>query len=1695
MKHIFSKLTIAMCLALGTAACGGGSSGSSGTSTQDSSTTSSTPTESPTTKKNQTVRVVVQNYDSADYSLSSLASTNDDYKVCVDVNANLVCDGSDIYAKQKAQNEFEFELTEEQAVLNANIIAPVSDNLTYVYPLSATNANNSKVASQTSDDTTDASAVATKHYLNPVTSMVTRYSLATGETYSQALEVIASTLSVTSAELDGETNEQDVVNILARSLSLAGYTLTDENLPKFADSLAEIKKSLAAGLTPTDIVLRFNLLKDFSTGEINPKLNHSPKVNFEASVVGCRLLQFKSLAEDEDDQPLAFSWNFGDKQVTTEQNPSHSYSTTGSKRVTLRVTDGLEHVYFSEDVNVTNEACSDESVAPVFTFKNDSSNAAKVYFTNASTGDIKSYYWDFGDNSSSTSESPVHTYAKDGDYTVVLTVTDKDGNTYQKADVVQVYQVTDNLPPVVDGDLSIKDKHVSIINKSSDPDGDVLTYSWESSDGFKSTDKDFTHDFEQAGNYIVVLKVSDGKTSNSKSFKVNIADLKIEPKIEIVSVSGMTVKLKGYAANVSSDAEYTWTMGDNSQSLNGQEVEYTFMRAGKQNISLTIKDGDTTESVSIEVEVDSNNSVPVASFTATTTQNTSVFKNASTDADNDPLTYLWDFGDNTTSTEENPTHVYPVTKKTVYTVTLTVSDGKAKHTYEKQVTIEPISVNHAPVAGFLANTSTVNTAIFTNKSTDEDGDELSYLWNFGDGQTSTEKNPTHKYSVADNTSKQFTVKLTVSDGQTSTVSTNTITVKGEINCDGCDMSFADFHYSFTGLSGVLEAQVENPNEFAKYSYSWDLGDGRTLTGKKVNVSYANGGDKTITLSITGGAKTLTKTYKFTLENVNIAKPTKSGIYYKGDFDKIYIWTADETYKMTWPGEKMTTASEDSSWKFFDTSSIPSDKINVIFSGNGGQSSDIIGVDKKGCYTTSMVSLDECYLGDTSDLKKVEGGCTITPVGSDLLTNAEIGVTWGQLDYAEYTSDSTVYVDSAPYVQPNLAPGSYHTNQVVTLKLKDADRSSTTGTIYYTLDNTRPTKDSPVYNGPISLKDTSTDGLGTAYRLRTLSVGDNGMEQEQHFFWFIKTNTEVPAATDFRDETIYFVVTARYYDGDKSNNYWNRDRFDPDDPSWRGDFKGLIDQLGYIKDMGFTAIWVTPPVENRSGLDYHGYHAYDWYQPDLRLESPGATYFDFIKAAHKMGIKVIQDVVLNHSSNYGIRGQAYIEKIPTKYYIDKKFGKGKINNGPYQGNIGDYESINRCDNDNDVAPVWHRMVCAGDPNADATFSVNFKAGTYNVDGKSSPNDAENKYFWSPATNNYLPEKWYHVGYTNNWESVEEVQQRSMAGDCVDLKTENANVQDYMNGAIKMYIDMGIDAIRIDTLKHMPREDVLAMTKVWQDYKPGMFIFGEALIKGFGDNTPYALHPWYYTRTGSGQAKTGDSGVSVLDFSLMSTWRDNVTKGNVDGIASVFESFDSNYADATKLVTFFQNHDLTPDNKWSGSGAHHCCQDPINSALAYNVLWTVRGIPVMYAGDETGVRVGLPPDLTSNDDLVKDTGRIYVGDSVNNGYPIINHMKDLNAIRSASKALQRGPVKVLAGNPLVVERTYEGAVAIVAIPGTDGGSVSVSGATNGTYTDLVTGDKYTVSGGSLSISGIPGGSMRVLVKDYNGGKVAKYSKYLK
>jgi len=321
--------------------------------------------------------------------------------------------------------------------------------------------------------------------------------------------------------------------------------------------------------------------------------------------------------------------------------------------------------------------------------------------------------------------------------------------------------------------------------------------------------------------------------------------------------------------------------------------------------------------------------------------------------------------------------------------------------------------------------------------------------------------------------------------------------------------------------------------------------------------------------------------------------------------------------------------------------------------------------------------------------------------------------------------------------------------------------------------------------------------------------------------------------DFREETIYFLITTRFYDGCPEQDFWCRDRIEfdqrgnPVDPHWRGDFKGLIERLDYIKELGFSAIWITPPIENRSGLDYHGYHGYDWTRIDPRLESDGATYQDLIDAMHARCLKLIQDVVVNHSCQYGIRGQVHIDHLPVKYYVPQGSEQGRIKYGPYQGNLGNYRFADREDIDNPLAPQWYRERVGRDPEGreplvDPKTGVTVPCPGYNP----------GRFFGVDCSN--LDPTWYHqAGFIagGDWESAS-LQVKHIAGDCIDLNTEHPTVKRYLIESINRYLDMGVDALRIDTVKHVERDNLLEYVNAWKQHKPGLFVFGENLVKGTG-----------------------------------------------------------------------------------------------------------------------------------------------------------------------------------------------------------------------------------------------------------------------
>ena len=605
-------------------------------------------------------------------------------------------------------------------------------------------------------------------------------------------------------------------------------------------------------------------------------------------------------------------------------------------------------------------------------------------------------------------------------------------------------------------------------------------------------------------------------------------------------------------------------------------------------------------------------------------------------------------------------------------------------------------------------------------------------------------------------------------------------------------------------------------------------------------------------------------------------------------------------------------------------------------------------------------------------------------------------------------------------------------------------------------------------------------------------------------------------TDFRDETIYFVMTSRFYDGDSSNNVhcWDDKKAgNPDyDPAWRGDFKGLIDKLDYIKALGFTAIWITPVVKNASGYDYHGYHAIDFSKVDPRYESEGATYQDLINAAHEKGLKIIQDIVLNHTGNFG---EENLFPLLKKDYTKKDTADNLVLIDFYNRLPSNYQYLT--------------------PSAKYQARINAM--------KEGINDTENIYHHEKSL------RW--EGYT--------VQTGQIAGDCVDLNTENQKVIDYLVDSYTKYIDMGVDAFRLDTVKHISR---LTLNN---EYIPAFkaaggenfYIFGEVATRYrqvWNNNIPAISTPFYTWKetksypwstlaereqstlehwndnqqvneqpTSTNHLLSGNtyhitdesirSGLDVIDFPMH--WNFN----NARDAFNVAVSGDKYYSDATWNVTYVDSHDYAPDcapenKRFAGS------RDTWAENL--NLMFTFRGIPAIYYGSEIEFMKGAPIDVGPNAPL-STTGRAYFGDHIEGSvnvtdfaqydsatgamaetlnHPLSKHIQRLNLIRSQIPALRKGQYSTenVSGDMAFKRRytnTEEGIDSFVCVSITNG--ATFNNIPNGKYVDAITGDVKNVTNGTLSIPSVGKGNMRVYVLDLPGnsapGKIGEAGAYLK
>lgn len=220
----------------------------------------------------------------------------------------------------------------------------------------------------------------------------------------------------------------------------------------------------------------------------------------------------------------------------------------------------------------------------------------------------------------------------------------------------------------------------------------------------------------------------------------------------------------------------------------------------------------------------------------------------SSDPENDPLDYAWEFGDGETGTGVAPTYVYPVAGS--YTVTLVVSDATSSSDPASAVVeiSEPV-VNLQPVAdpgGPYTGEPGVAVAFDGSGSSDPNGDALTYSWEFGDGAMDSGVSPSHTYDGAG----EYTVSLTVNDGQLdSLIATTTATIAVPPANSAPTANPGGPYAGSPGMAVAFDGTGSQDPDGDVLTYAWNFGDGTTGSGPTPSHTYAMAGNFEVSLIV------------------------------------------------------------------------------------------------------------------------------------------------------------------------------------------------------------------------------------------------------------------------------------------------------------------------------------------------------------------------------------------------------------------------------------------------------------------------------------------------------------------------------------------------------------------------------------------------------------------------------------------------------------------------------------------------------------------------------------------------------------------------------------------------------------------------------------------------------------------------------
>ncbi|KAA2240478.1 PKD domain-containing protein [Chitinophaga agrisoli] len=517
--------------------------------------------------------------------------------------------------------------------------------------------------------------------------------------------------------------------------------------------------------------------------------------------------------------PVSALWEFPDGSVHNGVNTSFTFDQPGDYtiRMTAIGTDCQETVTKTIHINPLPPVKFTVSPNP------DCHVPSKTQFT-AQTTDATTWAWTFGDGSTSTGKNPLHSYTTEGYFPVKLQATNSFGCSDTATGLVQIQVPTVNFTMSTNGGCIPFTVNFVPYVTSVDP---VVKYSWDFGDGTTSNLMTPSHEYTKEGDYIVTLEVETQAGCKVSATQRIEAGTKVVVDFDVDHYKGCQTDIFHFTnKSVPRGTEWLWIFPQDNSSESAENPNHQFNQIGTHDVTLTVINhgcyNTLTKPLLIEIYP------PVARFNVMpdcVNKYDRQFNDASDfGASTGPKSWLWEFGDGTTSTEQNPKHTY--LKTGIYWVKLTVDNGSCTSNLTQQVRI----IDERPV--ITADTTNIcpgDSVKFSLAGPLDPDLIISYLWTFADGSVSTDREPGFHTFLSPGA---YPVTLTIMDLNrcVTTSAPFTITVNGITPDFTVTGDCKDKPFTFTDAT-----TTKFPTRLV--SWTWDFGDGSspdTVTQKPNN---------------------------------------------------------------------------------------------------------------------------------------------------------------------------------------------------------------------------------------------------------------------------------------------------------------------------------------------------------------------------------------------------------------------------------------------------------------------------------------------------------------------------------------------------------------------------------------------------------------------------------------------------------------------------------------------------------------------------------------------------------------------------------------------------------------------------------------------------------------------------------------------